>query len=81
MERQAQNDLRIEEVLTEVGMANVAPKYPFELSGGEQQRVAIARALLPIHPVSLLPMNPPETSTRKLALKSWRSFANYTKKA
>ena len=39
-------DLRIEEVLTEVGMANVAPKYPFELSGGEQQRVAIARALL-----------------------------------
>jgi len=37
---------RIEEVLTEVGMAAVAPKYPFELSGGEQQRVAIARALL-----------------------------------
>ena len=37
---------RIEEVLTDVGMATVAPKYPFELSGGEQQRVAIARALL-----------------------------------
>ena len=37
---------RIKEVLTEVGMAAVAPKYPFELSGGEQQRVAIARALL-----------------------------------
>ena len=37
---------RIEEVLTDVGMAAVAPKYPFELSGGEQQRVAIARALL-----------------------------------
>ena len=37
---------RIEEVLIEVGMAAVAPKYPFELSGGEQQRVAIARALL-----------------------------------
>ena len=27
-------------------MGEVAPKYPFELSGGEQQRVAIARALL-----------------------------------
>ena len=37
---------RIKEVLTEVGMAAVALKYPFELSGGEQQRVAIARALL-----------------------------------
>jgi cell division transport system ATP-binding protein len=37
---------RIEEVLTEVGMENVQPKFPFQLSGGEQQRVAIARALL-----------------------------------
>ena len=37
---------RIEEVLTEVGMENVQPKFPFQLSGGELQRVAIARALL-----------------------------------
>ena len=37
---------RIEEVLTDVGMENVQPKFPFQLSGGEQQRVAIARALL-----------------------------------
>lgn len=37
---------RIEEVLTEVGMEEVQPKFPFQLSGGEQQRVAIARALL-----------------------------------
>ena len=37
---------RIEEVLTEVGMEDVQPKFPFQLSGGEQQRVAIARALL-----------------------------------
>lgn len=37
---------RIEEVLTDVGMANKSYKMPYELSGGEQQRIVIARALL-----------------------------------
>ena len=50
-------EARIDKVLTEVGMGEVALKYPFELSGGEQQRVAIARALLNT-PESSLPMNP-----------------------
>lgn len=39
-------DIRIEEVLTQVGMQNKGYKMPHELSGGEQQRIAIARALL-----------------------------------
>lgn len=39
-------DMRIEEVLTKVGMQNKGYKMPHELSGGEQQRIAIARALL-----------------------------------
>lgn len=39
-------DLRIEEVLTQVGMENRGYKMPHELSGGEQQRIVIARALL-----------------------------------
>lgn len=39
-------DNRIKEVLSEVGMQDVAYKMPHELSGGEQQRVVIARALL-----------------------------------
>lgn len=39
-------DLRIEEVLKEVGMLNKSYKMPHELSGGEQQRIVIARALL-----------------------------------
>lgn len=39
-------DLRIEEVLTQVGMENKGYKMPHELSGGEQQRIVIARALL-----------------------------------
>jgi len=32
-------------LLTRVGVANQAEKYPAQLSGGQQQRVAIARAL------------------------------------
>ena len=37
---------RIEEVLSQVGLAHVLSKFPHQLSGGEQQRVSIARALL-----------------------------------
>lgn len=39
-------ELRINEVLSSVGMNSKKHKMPHELSGGEQQRVAIARALL-----------------------------------
>ncbi len=39
-------DIRINEVLTQVGMQNKGYKMPHELSGGEQQRIVIARALL-----------------------------------
>lgn len=39
-------DLRIHEVLTDVGLTDKQDKLPHELSGGEQQRVAIARAIL-----------------------------------
>ena len=39
-------EVRINEVLEAVGMADKAQQMPFELSGGEQQRVAIARAIL-----------------------------------
>ncbi len=42
----AQIQLRIEEVLEEVGMAGKGYKMPNELSGGEQQRIVIARAIL-----------------------------------
>ena len=39
-------DRRIDEVLSEVGMADKKDRMPHELSGGEQQRISIARALL-----------------------------------
>jgi len=39
-------NIRIGEVLTQVGMQNKGYKMPHELSGGEQQRIVIARALL-----------------------------------
>ncbi len=39
-------DIRIGEVLMQVGMQNKGYKMPHELSGGEQQRIVIARALL-----------------------------------
>lgn len=38
--------LRISEVLTQVGMDTKGYKMPNELSGGEQQRIVIARAIL-----------------------------------
>ena len=38
--------MRIEEVLEQVGMSGKGYKMPNELSGGEQQRIVIARAIL-----------------------------------
>lgn len=38
--------MRIEEVLQQVGMQEHLHKFPHQLSGGEQQRISIARALL-----------------------------------
>jgi len=37
---------KVEESLSIVGLEGKEPKFPHELSGGEQQRVAIARALV-----------------------------------
>lgn len=36
---------RVQELLTMVGLADQADKYPAQLSGGQQQRIALARAI------------------------------------
>jgi iron(III) transport system ATP-binding protein len=45
---------RVEKVLAQIGLANLAERYPHQLSGGQQQRVALARALVYEPPVILL---------------------------
>ena len=49
LQRQSRPDkaARVAELLARVDLKGFAPKYPHQLSGGEQQRVALARALAP----------------------------------
>jgi iron(III) transport system ATP-binding protein len=43
----SERDARVHELLSAVGMASSAARFPHELSGGQMQRVALARALAP----------------------------------
>jgi len=45
---------RVDKTLAQIGLGNLAERYPHQLSGGQQQRVAIARALVYEPPVLLL---------------------------
>lgn len=69
------------EYLAQVGLADAATKYPFQLSGGMQQRAAIARALALEAPVLLMdepfgaldPIN--RGKLQDLLLEVWQSTA------
>ena len=50
----AQGRARARRALDDLGMADLAGRYPHELSGGQQQRVALLRALAPGPRVMLL---------------------------
>jgi iron(III) transport system ATP-binding protein len=45
---------RVAKALSQIGLTNLAERYPHQLSGGQQQRVALARALVYEPPVILL---------------------------
>src|SRR5215467_10538148 len=46
--------LRVHRALAQIGLLQLAERYPHQLSGGQQQRVALARALVYEPPVILL---------------------------
>ena len=46
--------LRVHKALAQIGLMQLAERYPHQLSGGQQQRVALARALVYEPPVILL---------------------------
>ena len=50
----ADNERRVKQLLSLVGLSQFADRMPHELSGGQQQRVALARALAPEPDILLL---------------------------
>lgn len=52
--RREENERRVKQLLSLVGLSQFAERMPYELSGGQQQRVALARALAPEPDILLL---------------------------
>jgi len=62
---------RVRDLLQTLGIQKTAPRYPRELSGGEQQRVALARALATDPLIMLLdePLSAVDVATRSRLLE------------
>lgn len=73
-----QKALRVDELLTLVGLSNYGDRYPHSLSGGQQQRVALIRSLAP-NPRVLL-MDEPYASIDITLRRSLREAARHTLK-
>ncbi len=69
---------RISDVLMQVGLGSVGPKFPFQLSGGEQQRIVVARALLN-EPVMLIADEPTGNLDPEVAEGIFRLFTDINK--
>ncbi len=73
-----ERDVRIKEVLEQVGLFDRLERYPHELSGGEQQRIAIARALLN-HPRLVVADEPTGNLDAQTARDVMELLSNLTK--
>ncbi|MBP1607854.1 MAG: cysA 1 [Acidobacteria bacterium] len=67
---------RVRDLFELMGIENTAPRYPYELSGGEQQRVALARALATDPLLMLLdePLSAVDVATRSRLLEEISSI-------
>lgn len=78
----AQNPLKVEDVLKEVGLEDRAHHFPSQMSGGQQQRVSLARAIAK-NPEILLcdePTGALDITTGLQVLKLLRKFNEEYKK-
>ncbi len=77
---QAEQKIRIENMLYELGLEGINKKYPNELSGGQRQRLALGRALINSPEILLLdePFSSVDAITRgylqELVIELWQKY-------
>ncbi len=67
--------MRVDEVLAEVGLSDLADRYPHQMSGGQRQRVAIGRAVV-THPRFVVADEPVSALDATIQAQILRLFAS-----